>query len=117
MKSILILFIFLIIGLNTFAQEDEPDVLAEPIGGIGAILKNVVYPSSAKDLGIEGKVLVKTIIDKNGNVIKTEILESVNEDCDKAAIDAINKVSFTPALMDGKPIEAEVVIPIMFKLM
>lgn len=113
--NISLMFILFLVA-NLFAQENKPDVLPEPIGGIEEIIKNVVYPASAKESGIEGKVLVKAIVDENGKVIKTEILKSVSDDCDKAAMDAIKKTKFTPALKDKKTVKAEVVIPIMFKL-
>jgi protein TonB len=110
---VLVLFIF---GLNTFAQEEKPDVMAEPVGGIEQIIKNVVYPKVAKEAGIEGKVLIKAIVDEKGNVIKTEVEKSVNKDLDEAAIDAVKKTKFTPALKDDKPIETTITIPIMFRL-
>jgi protein TonB len=111
----LLLFI-LFLGVNLFAQEEKLDKYPEPIGGIEAMIKNVVYPVSAKEAGIQGKVLVKTIVDEKGNVVETEILESVNADCDKAAMDAIKKTKFTPGIKDNKPVKAEVTIPVMFKL-
>ena len=39
------------------------------------MIKNVVYPASAKEAGIQGKVLVKTIIDEKGNVVETEVIK------------------------------------------
>ena len=111
-----LLFFFFFFGVIGFAQEEKLDKYPEPIGGIEALIKNVVYPQTAKDQGIQGKVMVKTIIDENGNVVETEILESVNADCDKAAMDAIKKTKFTPGIKDNKPVKAEVTIPVMFKL-
>ena len=58
----------------------------------------------------------QAIIDEKGNVVETEVVQSVNADCDKAAMDAIKKTKFTPGIKDNKPIKAEVVIPVMFKL-
>ena len=110
---VLVLFIF---GLNAFAQEEKPDVLPQPVGGIEQILKNVVYPKEAKDAGIEGKVFIKAVVDEKGNIIKTEVVKRVNKDLDEAAIDAIKKTKFTPALKDKKAVKAEIVIPIMFRL-
>jgi protein TonB len=110
------LLFILFFGINLFAQEEKLDKYPEPIGGIEAMIKNVVYPVSAKEAGIQGKVLVKTIIDEKGNVVKTEVVESVNADCDKAAMDAIKKTKFTPGIKDNKPVKAEVTIPVMFKL-
>ncbi len=114
MKSTLfsLLLFFFVLGYNSLAQDKQP----EPIGGIEAILKNVVYPQSAKEANIQGKVLIKAIIDEKGNVAETEVINSIQKDCDQAAVDAIKKTKFTPATKDGKPVIAEVVIPIMFKL-
>ena len=111
-----ILLFTVLFGLNTFAQEEKPDVMPEPIGGIEAIMKNVVYPESAKEEGIQGKVYVKLIVDENGDVSFTEVLKGVNEDLDKAAVDAIKKTKFIPAMKDNKPVKCEVAIPVMFKL-
>ena len=114
MKSVLfsLLLFFFVLGFNSFAQDKQP----EPIGGIEAILKNVVYPQSANEANIQGKVLIKAIIDENGNVSETEVINGIQKDCDQAAVDAIKKTKFTAALKDGKPVKAEVVIPVMFKL-
>jgi protein TonB len=118
MKTILniSLILFLFLGVSGFAQEEKLDKYPEPIGGIESMIKNVVYPVSAKEAGIQGKVLVKTIIDEKGNVIETEVVQSVNAECDKAAMDAIKKTKFTPGIKDNKPVKAEVTIPVMFKL-
>ena len=118
MKKVLyfFLFLFLCLGINSFAQEDKVDVLPEPIGGLEQMIKNVVYPQSAKEAGIEGKVFIKAIIDEQGNVTETEVIKSVDKDCDKAAVDAIKITKFTPGIKDNKPVKIEVTIPIMFKL-
>ena len=111
-----LLFFFLFFGVSGFAQEEKLDKYPEPVGGIEAMIKNVVYPVSAKEAGIQGKVFVKALIDEQGNVTETSILKSVNEDCDKAALDAIKKTKFTPGFKDNKPVKAEITIPVMFKL-
>jgi len=118
MKNIfcLFMFVFLFSVVTTFAQEDDLDKFPEPIGGIEEMIKNVVYPQTAKDQGIQGKVFVKVIIDENGNVTETSIIKSVNDECDKAAMDAIKKTKFAPGIKDNKPVKAEVTIPVMFKL-
>jgi periplasmic protein TonB len=114
MKSTLfsLLLFFFVLGFNSLAQNKQP----EPIGGVEAILKNVVYPQSAIEANIQGKVLIKAIIDEKGNVVETEVINSIQKDCDQAAVDAIKKTKFTSGIKENKPVKAEVVIPIMFKL-
>jgi periplasmic protein TonB len=118
MKSIIssLSFSFLLFGLTVFAQPKEVEVVPTPVGGIVEIVKNVIYPEIAKINKLEGKVIIKAIVDEQGNVSSTEVVQSLSIECDQAAIDAIKKVKFTPALRDGKAVKSEVLIPVQFKL-
>ena len=118
MKSVFfsLFFVFIFFGLNIFAQEKKAEVTLEPIGGIESIVKNVVYPQSAKENGVDGKVIINAIVDEKGNVSSTEIVKSLNKECDNAAIKAIKKTKFKPVMKDGKAVKGEVVIPVMFRL-
>src|SRR3989337_558827 len=71
--------------------------MAEPIGGIMAIPKNVYYPELAKKAGIQGMVHVEAYIDESGNVVRTGIVRGVHPALDKAASDAVAKTRFKPA--------------------
>ncbi len=92
------------------------EVMPEPIGGIQAIQKKIVYPELAVKAGIQGKVFVKAFVDEKGNVIKTEIIKGIGVGCDEAAIAAIMKTKFKPGKQRGKPVKVQVSIPIFFKL-
>lgn len=92
------------------------DSMPQPIGGIQALAKNIVYPEKAKQKGTEGKVFLQVYIDESGKVIKTSVIKSAGELLDKAAEDAIRKTTFTPGIVNGKPVKVKVVIPIVFKL-
>ncbi len=45
-----------------------------PIGGLKAIQRNLKYPEIARKTETQGRILVHTEIDENGNVIQTRIL-------------------------------------------
>ncbi|MGD8778566.1 MAG: energy transducer TonB [Ignavibacteria bacterium] len=114
MKILKILFCLLFIISIGYSQE-KVEKMPSPIGGIEAIMKNVEYPKEAKENEIEGKVLVKAVIDKEGNVVKTELLKSENELLVKAAINAIEKTKFIPGEdKSGNKIAAEITIPVKF---
>jgi len=117
MKNVIkVILIVLFTSALLIAQEKSLDKTPEPVGGISALTNNIVYPETAKLDGVEGKVFVKATVDKNGDVVKCEIIRSVSKSLDQAAIDAIKKTEFTPGIMGGKKVEAEVTIPITFKL-
>lgn len=118
MKSISI-YIFLILltycsGIS--AQEKELDKIPFPVGGIEQIAKNINYPPYAKENKLEGDVFIKAVISEEGNVLSTEIIKSLETECDNAAADAIKKTKFTPGIKNGKAVESQVTIPIRFKL-
>lgn len=119
LKSILILVlpISILAGNILFGQEEQKlDKWPAPIGGMESILKNVVYPEKAREEKLQGKVFVNALIDEDGNVEKVSIDKSANELLDKAAMEAIKKVKFTPGELNGKKVKAEVIIPVLFKL-
>lgn len=97
--------------INEFqAVEKEPQV------EIADIQKRVVYPEVARRAGIEGKVVVRVLVDGNGRVKKAVVQSSESHMLDAAAIDAIKKTVFTPAIQNGKPVICWVSIPIQFSL-
>jgi len=90
------------------------DTKPEPIGGFEAIIKNLVYPQSAKIAVVQGKVVLSLVIDEEGNTDEFEIIQSLGSELDNAAIDAIKHVKWKPALHKGKPVKVRITIPIKF---
>ncbi|MDA3861906.1 MAG: energy transducer TonB, partial [Melioribacteraceae bacterium] len=87
-----------------------------PIGGMKAIQEKVKYPEAAKNNGKEGRVYIKAYIDTTGSVVKTEIIRGIGFGCDEVAASAVENVKFTAAIYDGKPVNVQVTVPILFKL-
>lgn len=116
---ILLSLIFIGTQTQSFAQSNEyvtdAEKMPQPIGGLEAIMKNVVYPKEAKVNNIQGKVLVEAFIDENGSVVKANIKEGV-EGLNNAAQTAVKKTKFSPAKVEGKAVKSKIIIPIMFKL-
>ncbi len=74
-----------------------------------------VYPEPAKKAGIEGRVILKVLIDTDGKVSQARILKSIPT-LDQAAIAAAKKFKFAPAKMDGTPVKVWMTIPFQFRL-
>lgn len=87
-----------------------------PIGGLKAIQSKIVYPELAKRAGIEGRVYVKAYIDSTGTVAKVEIIRGIGSGCDEVAMEAVKNVKFEPGMQDGKKMNVQVTVPILFKL-
>lgn len=80
------------------------------------LAKVLVYPAIAQEKGIKGRIVVRMMLDKEGNLIGTEITQSVPE-LDAAAIAAVRKLKkMLPAIQNGKTVESAYLLPITFNL-
>ncbi len=108
--------------VNVETREEEPDpdefipVEKEPDTDFGALQKLVVYPDLARRAGVEGKVLVRVLVGKSGKVTKVRVDYTDNELLNEAAITAVRKAVFTPAIQNKQPVQCWVTVPIVFKL-
>ena len=73
------------------------------------------YPDDARAQGIQGVVLLKANIDKEGNVYKLELI-SGHPLLAPAAIEAVKQWKYRPYLLNGTPIEVETQIQVNFTL-
>ena len=85
------------------------------------IYKNIKYPKSAKERGLEGIVVVKFVVDKDGHLINEEIIRSVDPDMDAEVINVIDLMNempelWTPGKQNGKAVKVEMVLPVKFKM-
>jgi TonB family protein len=74
---------------------------------------NPDYPPDAKQQHIQGLVVMKVIIGKDGNVESAELI-SGHPLLAPAALDAVKQWKFKPYLLNGNPIEAESQIQVNF---
>lgn len=94
------------------AVEDMP----EPIGGLAAIQRNVVYPEIARRAGVQGRVYVLAFVNEQGDVTRVEIIRGIGAGCDEAAAKAVMNAKFIPGKQRGKPVKVRVSIPIRFEI-
>ncbi len=101
-------------GPPTFVPFDEPPV---PIGGFAAIQSNLEYPQDAIDMGIEGEVIVKALIDCFGHACLTQVISGGQlPSMDVAARKAAKSVMWKPAMQRNQPLRVFVTVPVIFRL-
>lgn len=83
---------------------------AEILNGRAMVLAKPEYPRAARDLNLEGVVVVQVDIDEKGNVISAKDLCQGPPYLDEAAIKAAYKSRFTPTMLSGVPVKATGVI-------
>lgn len=91
------------------------EVMPEPVGGMAAIYKKLIYPSEARNNEIKGTVKVQAFIDEYGEVMEAQVVEGIGYGCDDVARNAIYYAKFKPGLQKGKPVRTMMIIPIEFK--
>lgn len=96
-----------------FVVVENPPIL---IGGIAAVQSNIVYPPLALQAGIEGRVIVQFIIDKNGQVLHPTVIRGIGGGCDEEAVRAVLKAKFQPGLQRGRPVDVRYTLPITFRI-
>ena len=75
------------------------------------------YPEIAREAGMEGTVYVEVFIDKKGRVTETSIKKGFpNTGLNEAAVEAIRKTRFKPAMQRDMPVGIWISIPVKFRL-
>lgn len=75
------------------------------------------YPLLARRRNLSGKVTVKFLVDRHGNVCKPKILEAHPKGVfDQSVLDSITQWRFKPGVYKGREVATWVVLPIQFRL-
>jgi periplasmic protein TonB len=92
----------------------------EPVFGFDNFYKelstSMKYPSPARRMGIEGKVFVEFVVNKNGEPIDLKVIRGIGSGCDEEAMRVLALTKWEPGKQRGKPVRVRMVLPIFFKL-
>jgi periplasmic protein TonB len=72
-----------------------------------------IYPVVAKEAGIEGDVVIKTSLDKNGNVGHMEIVSGPAM-LRQAALEALHRWKYKPSTLNGEPVPVTILVTLRF---
>ena len=91
------------------------DFVAVEVEPVRVSIDAPVYPDVAKAAGIEGTVIMRVLVGKDGR-IKDAIFVDGPEALKGAADTCARTAVFRPALQDNKPVEVWVMVPVTFRL-
>lgn len=97
------------------------EVPASYPGGDAAVLKfvseNLIYPIEARNAGLQGTVVLRFIIEKDGSIGQIVVRKSLSKECDQAAAQVVSKPKrFTPAEQQGHKMKVWYTLPIRFSI-
>jgi protein TonB len=93
-------------------------------GGDGELMKflstNIKYPPIALENGIEGKVIVRFVVNRSGEVDRAEVVRSLDPSCDREALRVVNlmkgKYKWVPGKQNGENVPVWFTLPVTFRL-
>lgn len=100
-------------GVETSPSPD--DFVAVEVEPVRIRIDRPVYPEMARSAGVEGTVIVNALLGKDGRVKQTIVVEGPQMLREAAQVTA-RSAHFKPALLQNKPVEVWVMIPVSFKL-
>jgi len=90
-------------------------------GGEKELLKfisnNIIYPDKAKNEKIEGRVICRFLVNKDGSVSDIQVIRSLNSLLDAEAVRVLKLLpNFNPGMQDNNPVRVWYTLPVIFKL-
>lgn len=90
-------------------------------GGPSALMKylseNVRYPVVAQENGVQGRVVVSFVVEKDGHITDVKVVRSVDPSLDKEAARVVRSMpSWIPGKQNGSAVRVKYNVPVSFKL-
>ena len=127
--KVLIIMLTMLFGFSiTKAQAQGKDkvydiveVMPQYPGGMPELMqylaKNIKYPVQAQKKGIEGRVTVRFIVEKDGSISNVTVVRHIHPLLDKEAVRVIKAMpKWSPGMLNGKPVRVKFNIPVAFRL-
>ena len=107
-------------GCEDLATKAEKETCARE-NLLAFVYDNVAYPDSAINNGIEGTVVLRFVVDKEGNISNDTILKDIGGGCGAAALQVIELMrqlpeKWIPGKQVGKPVSVYYTLPVKFRI-
>ena len=92
-----------------------------PDGGMAGLMKYlsgaIRYPAIAAENGVQGRVTVQFVVNRDGSIVDAQVLRGVDPYLDKEALRVINSMpKWKPGMQRGKPVRVRYTVPVNFRL-
>ena len=90
-------------------------------GGQAALMQwlssNISYPVIAAENGVQGRVIVQFVVEKDGSISDVQVVKSVDPSLDKEAARVVSKMpTWIPGKQNGAAVRVKYTVPVTFKL-
>jgi len=98
---------------EVFVVTETPPVL---MGGLSGLQQQISYPAIARRAGIEGRVFLQFIVEKDGTPSNIAVIRGIGAGCDEEAVRAVEQARFRPGKQRGRPVRVKMSLPVTFRL-
>jgi protein TonB len=95
--------------------------MPRPNGGMEELMRwlsrHIQYPALAVGKGIQGRVIVRFVVQSDGSIDDVTVVKSLEPSCDKEAVRAVKSMpQWIPGRQNGVPVSVYYTLPIQFRL-
>jgi len=81
------------------------------------IYKNIKYPPIARENGVEGMVVIRFVVEKDGSITAAEVVRDIGAQCGAEALRIVNQMpKWNAGKQRGRPVRVQFNLPVRFKL-
>lgn len=112
-------------GIQTRVDENGIHMVCEEMpeftGGMRECMnflsKNIKYPTTAQENGIQGRVIVQFVVNTDGSIAEPKVVRGVDPELDAEALRVISIMpKWKPGKQKGEAVRVKYTIPVMFRL-
>ena len=79
--------------------------------------KNIKYPTISQENGVQGRVIVQFVVNRDGSIVDPVVVRGVDPYLDKEALRVISSMpKWKPGKQRGKAVRVKYTVPVMFRL-
>ena len=109
-------------------EEEDPERIFEVVedmpdfpGGQATLMKflkeNIQYPAVAKENGVQGRVIVQFVVERDGTISNVKVARGVEPNVNKEALRVVKSMPrWKPGTQRGKTVRVKFTVPVMFRL-
>lgn len=81
------------------------------------LMKNIKYPAACQEAGIQGRVIVSFVVNKDGTIQNVEVIRGVHEKLDAEAVRVVKSMpAWSPGEQQGRKVRSKFQLPVFFRL-
>ena len=90
-------------------------------GGMGECMKwlgkNIKYPTISQENGVQGRVIIQFVVNKDGSIVDAQVARGVDPYLDKEALRVVGQMpKWKPGKQRGKEVRVKYTLPVVFRL-